>query len=103
MTEQRKCPACGSEGGCLHGIPEIIGTSEDFPLTSRSEYLGIDRSSYLTRDEVAFAARVDVLEMTLRQWDEHAARDDSQAPYRGMELAEAARALIRAILRGGQA
>ena len=29
------CPACGARGGCLHGIPAAVGTSEEFPLTSR--------------------------------------------------------------------
>jgi len=35
----------------LHGIPEAIGTSEDFPLTSRSEYLGQPRTLSPEMDE----------------------------------------------------
>lgn len=40
-------PARRSNGAStdpLHGIPEAIGTSEEFPMTGRSEYLGQDRS-----------------------------------------------------------
>jgi hypothetical protein len=41
------------------------------------------------------AALRDGLETALRQWDDYA-HDESQAAYRGMELAEAARQLLAA-------
>ena len=49
--------ALGSDARALalHGLPEAVGTSEDVPLTHRSEYLGQAREAGLTH-----AARVRV-------------------------------------------
>jgi len=51
------CPACGATSGCLHGIPAAIGTSEEFPLTSRpGEYLGQPRALVVSDREAQLVA-----------------------------------------------